>query len=274
VIDTYVRDFGRWTVGSAEHRDAVVRELQAHLLEAQEAGLLEQTLERLGSPREAARVFSEGHPLRPATLRWRVPAAVADLLPLTALLFAAYWHPDWPGPDLLDVTRFALIGLAVLWWNVVLPITECQTGRTPGKRMFGLRVVSEDGTAVSPGQALLRRVPTFFGFPLLVVDLPVALRDQRHRRAFDRVAGTVVVKDREEDQAPDLWRVRELEAHALVYLFVNLIFIYLYPIGRTVADIHFFWPIVSLLGWSIALAVHAWRVVAGSREKGTGSPGE
>jgi hypothetical protein len=27
VIDTYVRDFGRWTVGSPEHREAVVREL-------------------------------------------------------------------------------------------------------------------------------------------------------------------------------------------------------------------------------------------------------
>ena len=39
MIDTYVRDFSRWTAGSPEQRDAVVRELQAHLQEAQEAGL-------------------------------------------------------------------------------------------------------------------------------------------------------------------------------------------------------------------------------------------
>jgi uncharacterized RDD family membrane protein YckC len=265
VIDTYVRDFGRWTVGSPEHRDAVVRELQAHLQEAQEAGLLEQTLERLGSPREAARVFSEGHPLRPAPLRWRVPAAVADLLPFAGLLFAAYWHPDWPGPDPHVFTRLAFIGLAVLWWNLVLPLAEWRTGRTPGKGMFGLRVVSDDGTAISGGQAFLRRVPTFFAFPLLVVDLPVALYDERHRRAFDRVAGTVVVTDREDEQALQLGRIRGLKAHVLVYVFVNLVFIFLYPVGRTVADVHFFWPIVPLLGWSVGLAVHAWYTL------GTGS---
>jgi uncharacterized RDD family membrane protein YckC len=108
-----------------------------------------------------------------------VPAAVADVLPLGALLFAAYWHPDWPGPDPHVFTRLALIGLAVLWWNLVLPIGEWLTGRTPGKGMFGLRVVSEDGTAISGGQAFLRRVPIFFAFPLLFVDLPVAGQPRR-----------------------------------------------------------------------------------------------
>lgn len=273
MIGTYVRDFGRWTAGSPEQRDAVVRELQAHLEEAQEAGLLEQTLERLGSPREAARAFSEGHLLRPARLRWRVPAAVADLLPLAAVLSAAYWHPDWPGPDLLDLTRFALIGLAVLWWNLMLPLAEWRTGRTPGKAMFGLRVVSDNGTAISLGQAFLRRVPTFIASPLLVVDLPVALYDERHRRAFDRVAGTVVVTDQEDVQAGRRGEIRGLAAHVFVFLLLNLLFIYLYPVGRTVADIHFFWPIVPLLGLSIALAVHAWTVLERNRERGTRSAG-
>jgi uncharacterized RDD family membrane protein YckC len=270
VIDTYVRDFSRWTVGSSEQRDAVVRELQAHLQEAQEAGLLEQTLERLGSPREAARAFSEGHPLRPARLRWRVPAAAADLLPLAALLFAAYWHPDWPGPDLLDFTRIALIGLAVLWWNLVLPLAEWRTGRTPGKGMFGLRVVSDDGTAISPGQAFLRRVPTFFAFPLLVVDLPVALYDERHRRAFDRVAGTVVVTDREDGQAARRGEIRGLKAHVVLYLLANAVFIYLWAIGESF-DVDFFWPIFPLLGWSIGLAVHAWKVFGRDRGERRGS---
>jgi uncharacterized RDD family membrane protein YckC len=259
VIDTYVRDFGRWTVGSPEHRDAVVRELQAHLQEAQEAGLLEQTLERLGSPREAARVFSEGHPLRPAPLRWRVPAAVADLLPLAALLIAATWQ-HWPGPDPLVLTRLALIGLAVLWWNLVLPLAEWRTGRTPGKGMFGLRVVSDDGTAISLGQAFLRRVPTFLAFPLLVVDLPVALYDERHRRAFDRVAGTVVVTDREGGQAAQRGEIRGLKAHVVLYLLANAVLIYLWEVGESF-DIDFFWPIFPLLGWSIGLAVHAWNTL-------------
>ncbi|HEV8681459.1 MAG TPA: hypothetical protein VGS09_01605 [Actinomycetota bacterium] len=37
-------------------------------------------------------------------------------------------------------------------------------------------------------------MPPFVGFPLVAVDWPVALRDERHRRAFDRVAETVVVE--------------------------------------------------------------------------------
>lgn len=153
MIDRYVRDFSRWIAGSPARRVALGRELQAHLAEAQKAGLLEETLERLGSPREAAWAFSEGHPMRPAPLRLRLPAAVVDLMPLGVLLFAAYWHPDWPGPYLYDVTRLVLIGLAILWWSLVLPLAEWRAGRTPGKRMFGLRVVCEDGTAVSRGQA-------------------------------------------------------------------------------------------------------------------------
>jgi hypothetical protein len=162
VIDTYVKDFRRWTAGSPEHREALMRELEAHLREAQEAGQLQVALDRFGSPREAARTFSAGHPLQPAPLGRRLAAAAADLLPFGSLLLIGYWHPDWPGtvyPE--DATRMILLGLAVLWWNLVLPLAEARAGRTPGKRLFGLRVVSEDGTAISLGQAIFRRVAPF-----------------------------------------------------------------------------------------------------------------
>ena len=74
--------------------------------------------------------------------------------------------------------------------------------------------------------------PTFFAFPLLVVDLPVALYDERHRRAFDRVAVTVVVTDPEDGQAPHRREIRGLEAHVVLYLFVNAVLIYLWAIGE------------------------------------------
>jgi uncharacterized RDD family membrane protein YckC len=83
-------------------------------------------------------------------------------------------------------------------------------GEDPGKRLFGLRVVSEDGTAISAGQAFRRRVPVFVGFPLLVVDAPMAMFDARHRRAFDRVAGTLVVADREGEPPSPRLRKRRL----------------------------------------------------------------
>lgn len=270
MIHAYVKEFSRWAAGSRAHRDAVVRELEAHLREAEIAGQLEETLERLGSPRQAARAFSEGHPLVPAAFAWRAAAAMADLLPLGVLLSIAYWHPDWPGgDDLLDVTRFVLIGLAVLWWNLVLPIAEGRTGRTPGKAMFGLRVMSDDGTAISRGQAFLRRVTVFFGFPLLLLDLPIALHDQRHRRAFDRVAGTLVVADPHEEPAtPRARRNRNLKAHLVTFLFGMVVLVELWGIGTLEPGNRLFWPILPMIGWSLALVVIAWMLRAGSPTKG------
>jgi uncharacterized RDD family membrane protein YckC len=263
VIDTYVKDFSRWTVGSREHRETLMRELEAHLREAEEAGQLEEALEQFGSPRQAARVFSEGHPLQTAPLNRRLAAAASDLLPVGALLLVGYWHPDWPGTYPLDATRLVLIGLAALWWNLVLPLAEAATARTPGKRLFGLRVVSEDGTAISAGQAFRRRVPVFVGFPLLVVDAPMAMFDARHRRAFDRVAGTLVVADREgEPPSPRLRTRRLLLMNLAFYLFVNLGLIVVWGIFTDVLDIRFFWPIVPLLGWGMGLAVYAWNILA------------
>jgi uncharacterized RDD family membrane protein YckC len=267
VIDTYVKDFSRWTVGSREHRETLMRELEAHLREAQEAGQLEEALERFGSPREAARVFSEGHPLQPAPLSRRLAAAAADLLPVEALLLLGYWQPGWPGSVYpLVTTRLVFIALAILWWNFVLPLSEWLTGSSPGKRLFGLRVVSDDGTALSAGQAFLRRVPVFLAFPLLVVDLPTALVDGRHRRAFDRVAGTLVVADREEEPPSlKLWKRRSLLMNLVLYLFVNLGLIVLWGIVTDVLGLRFFWLIFPLLGWGIGLAVYAWETLARGR---------
>lgn len=266
MIDTYVKDFSRWTVGSREHRETLMRELEAHLHEAQEAGQLEEALERFGSPREAARVFSEGHPLHEAPLGRRLAAAAVDLLPAEVFLLLGSWHPNWPGPRPLYATLLVLTALAILWWIVVLPLSEWVTGSSPGKRMFGLRVVSDDGTALSAGQAFLRRVPVFLAFPLLAVDLPMAMFDSRHRRAFDRVAGTLVVADREDESpSPELRNRRSLLMNLVFYLFVNLGLILLWVILLDVLDIRLFWLIFPLLGWGMGLVVHGLAVYAQER---------
>jgi uncharacterized RDD family membrane protein YckC len=268
VIDTYVKDFRRWTAGSREHRETLMRELEAHLREAQKAGRLEEALERFGSPREAARAFSAGHPLPPAPLRRRLAAAAADLLPFGSLVLIAYWHPDWPGTYPEDTTRLILLGLAVFWWCLVLPLAEARFGRTPGKRLFGLRVVSEDGTAISLGQAIFRRVAPFIGFPLLVVDLPAALADSRHRRAFDRAAGTLVVAEREEPQVGTRMREwRELGEHLMAYLSVSLVLVLLWALGWPFRD--FFWPVVPIVGWGVGLAAYVWKTLPRARSGGS-----
>lgn len=55
----------------------------------------------------------------------------------------------WSDPS--TPTRLVFLGLAVLYWNLVLPVLEWRTGKTLGKRMFRLQVVSDDATAISLG---------------------------------------------------------------------------------------------------------------------------
>ncbi|MFF4544142.1 RDD family protein [Streptomyces sp. NPDC001435] len=70
---------------------------------------------------------------------------------------------------------------------VLLVLTLGTVGSTPGKRLFGLRVVALDTGRVNPLRALLRTVLFFLAVPALVWD-----RDGRG--LHDRLAGTVEVR--------------------------------------------------------------------------------
>ena len=71
-------------------------------------------------------------------------------------------------------------------------------GQTPGKRVVGIRVVSDTGNAVGLGAAAARnllRLADFLPPPYLIGALLVALHP-RGKRLGDMVAGTVVARDR------------------------------------------------------------------------------
>ncbi|MDQ0990489.1 RDD family protein [Streptomyces sp. V3I7] len=70
---------------------------------------------------------------------------------------------------------------------VLLVLTLGTVGFTPGKRLFGLRVVALETGRVSPARALLRTVLLFLAIPPLVWD-----RDGRG--LHDRLAKTVEVR--------------------------------------------------------------------------------
>jgi uncharacterized RDD family membrane protein YckC len=69
----------------------------------------------------------------------------------------------------------------------LIVLTVGTLGFTPGKRLFGLRVVALDTGRVSPWRALLRTVLLFLAIPALIWD-----RDGRG--LHDRLAGTVEVR--------------------------------------------------------------------------------
>ncbi|MER5494207.1 RDD family protein [Streptomyces sp. NPDC002454] len=79
-------------------------------------------------------------------------------------------------------SNWALLVLFVL--NV---LTVGTVGFTPGKRLFGLRVVAEDGGHIRPQRALLRSV-------LLCLALPPLVWDRDGRGLHDRLARSIEVR--------------------------------------------------------------------------------
>jgi uncharacterized RDD family membrane protein YckC len=87
--------------------------------------------------------------------------------------------------------------LATVMWLVYMTLMESRHGASVGKRARGLRVVMEDGGAVTPEAALIRNLVRFVDAAPYVVPYLVAYRtaskSSKLQRYGDRVAETVVV---------------------------------------------------------------------------------
>ncbi len=89
-----------------------------------------------------------------------------------------------------------LATLALLAWGATyLAVTTAVSGRTVGKALVGLKVVSRDGRPVRPAGAVVRVVvlPLSTSFFALGLALIVLRRD--HRALHDLIARTAVVYD-------------------------------------------------------------------------------
>lgn len=170
-------------------------------------------------------------PAPPATVRQRLAAALVDgtiLLALIAIVLTALgatgWQ-DWPdgpysrwGPDVGVTAPPMIIGLSLAY----IVLFHGRDGRTPGKKVMGLRVLLEDTRSGVPyGRAFLRSLPlALFGWAgqrlllrpydvgsdlltYLVTLVPAlgnllwSLRDPRGRTWFDHLAGTFTVTEAE-----------------------------------------------------------------------------
>ena len=93
---------------------------------------------------------------------------------------------------------FAVAGPALAIYLLYHPVLEvAMNGRTPGKRMAGVRVVSADGHAPSVGALLIRNMLRLLdSLPgLYAVGLGCALVTRQSVRIGDLAAGTVLVYD-------------------------------------------------------------------------------
>jgi uncharacterized RDD family membrane protein YckC len=179
-------------------RGRIGADLRLHLAELVEETSSEgKAVERMGPPERVAAELLAQIPLVPTSLARRFAAFLIDMivmvvpfLPLFSL--AAHWqnvHGDGISPERpIALAAAILLGLAAIAY---FPVLEALFGQTIGKRLVGTCVVRDDGSRVGWGAAILRRLPFFMN--LFALDAVFVFFTRRRQRAFDKVAGTVVI---------------------------------------------------------------------------------
>ncbi len=130
--------------------------------------------------------------LHPAGPIPRALAWLIDLVIRIGIMFALGMVLSFLGAT--GVALLILAWFVVNWWYPVL-FEVLSAGATPGKKVFGLRVIHEQGTPVGWGPSIVRNLLRQVDF------LPVAyaaglvsmLCNQRFQRLGDLAAGTLVI---------------------------------------------------------------------------------
>ncbi len=135
---------------------------------------------------------------RPARVWIRLSAAAVDALPwLVGLTFAYLRVQTKPQDSLLFALGLMpeqLIGVGVYLLHTT--ISELVTGRTIGKKLFGLRVVNLTGERPAVGAILIRNAMRIIDIALLypfLLPILLLLFTPLRQRAGDAAAGTMVV---------------------------------------------------------------------------------
>jgi uncharacterized RDD family membrane protein YckC len=87
-------------------------------------------------------------------------------------------------------------------WGYFTLFEALWNGRTPGKRVARIRVIQRSGRAIGLFESMARNLLRYIDqipFPLHIVGLLSMFATRQHQRLGDLAAGTLVVRDREEE---------------------------------------------------------------------------
>lgn len=176
-------------------RAQIATELRSHIAERLAHGhSLDEVLRKLGDPAVLADSYLAAEPLASAPFGERAAAKLTDFLCVFSVvvpvaLLLARLDPTGFGPVIfICVTA---IGGSISF-GVYTMIAEYRHGRTIGKRLRGLRVVTESGARISGGQAVVRQLPMFL--QMYWIDVMFALFTEKGQRAFELLSKTRVVR--------------------------------------------------------------------------------
>jgi uncharacterized RDD family membrane protein YckC len=134
--------------------------------------------------------------LRPAGLSSRFFAFLIDWLIRLAVIYAVGLAVSFAQMGGMGLAIIAILWFALEWFYPVV-FELSRSGSSPGKRVFGLRVVMDNGLPVTPGASITRNLlrvadflPLMFGFAIVSV-----LVRKDCKRLGDIAAATLVVHD-------------------------------------------------------------------------------
>jgi uncharacterized RDD family membrane protein YckC len=154
---------------------------------------LDLILRQLGDPVKLAESYLAAEPLVAAPAGDRILAKIVDVLVMLLIVAPLAWFVSYmvPGPpQLMAIVVFSAVCGSFLL-GIATAFVEYASGQTPGKRLVGLRVVTESGRRIGVGQAVVRQLPILFS--VIWVDALFALFTERRQRAFELLSQTRVV---------------------------------------------------------------------------------
>ena len=177
------------------HREQIAIELRSHIAERLAHGhALEDVLRQLGDPATLADSYLSAEPLVSAPLGSRVVAKIVDAVGVMAVVCPTAWLVSgWMSPQWRPVLMILMVFLGgSIVFGVYTLTCEYRQGQTLGKRLQGIRAVTETGARISVGQAIVRQLPMFL--QVYWIDVMFALFTERSQRAFELLSKTRVVR--------------------------------------------------------------------------------
>ena len=194
IADTYIDRVLASLPRGTPQREQIAMELRGHIAERLERGqTMDEVLHQLGDPQALARSYLTAVPLELPPHGDRLVAKIIDAgltIALVLVTIVVAWLLFAEG--VFIVICVAAIFAGSFGFFIYTIWAEHSTGQTIGKRRQGLQVVTEAGSPISFGQAVVRQLPVVFqiGF----IDVLFALFTDRRQRAFELLSKTRVVR--------------------------------------------------------------------------------
>jgi uncharacterized RDD family membrane protein YckC len=176
-------------------RTQIAMELRGHITERVDSGLaVNEVLRQLGDPVKLAESYLSAEPLVSASFGARVAAKLLDVLTIIVALspvpLLAYGL--FPAEAVFPMAVLVFLVGGSFAFGLYTIIAEYVVGHTLGKRLMGIRVVTEIGARITFGQAIVRQLPMFL--QVYMVDVMFALFTEHSQRAFELLSKTRTVR--------------------------------------------------------------------------------